>query len=175
MIVWFYSKTCVVFAELANHLKNNSGLNIDVVNYFEDVKDNKMAQSFIIETVKKDILNEDLNEKYKELQASYFGDVAKATEYSCYEWSRIPHFYRPYYVYKYSTGFITACTIAQNILKGDKEYLKKYKNFLSAGSSIPPIELLKTVGVDLTKKQTLQGAFELYKSLLKEFEELTKE
>ena len=124
---------------------------------------------------KKPILVEDLNEKYKELQASYFGDVAKATEYSCYEWSRIPHFYRPYYVYKYSTGFISACTIAQNILKGDKEYLKKYKNFLSAGSSIPPVELLKTVGVDLTKKQTLRGAFELYKSLLKEFEELTKE
>lgn len=124
---------------------------------------------------KKPILVEDLNEKYKQLQNYYFGKNAQATEYSCYEWSRIPHFYRPYYVYKYATGFISACTIAQNILSGDKEYLEKYKNFLSAGSSVPPIELLKTVKVDLTKKQTLMGAFEFYKSLLDEFKELTKE
>ena len=124
---------------------------------------------------KKPLLVEDLNNKYKELQSDYFGKEAKATEYSCYEWSRIPHFYRPYYVYKYSTGFISACTIAQNIMSGDKDYLEKYKRFLSAGSSVPPVELLKTVGVDLTKKQTLQGAFMLYKSLLDEFEELTKE
>lgn len=134
-------------------------------------------EHFVYTTIeqKKPLIVEDLNEKYKELQSYYFGEVAKATEYSCYEWSRIPHFYRPYYVYKYSTGFISACTIAQNILMGDREYLDKYKKFLSSGSSVPPIELLKTVGVDLTKKKTLQGAFDFYKSLLAEFEELTKE
>ena len=54
-------------------------------------------------------------------------------------------------------------------------YLKKYKNFLSSGSSINPVELLKTVDVDITNKKTLESAFKLYKNLLDQFEELTKE
>ncbi len=120
----------------------------------------------------KPIIVESLNEEYEKLQALYFGDGAKATEFSKFEWSRIPHFYRPYYVYKYSTGFISACTIANNILKGDKKYIEKYMNFLKAGSSVKPLDLLKSVDVDLTKKQTLEGAFELYKSLIEQFKAL---
>ncbi len=120
----------------------------------------------------KPLIVEDLNKEYERLQKKYFGDEAKKTKYSKYEWSRIPHFYRPYYVYKYSTGFISACTIAEKIMSGDKKYLEKYKNFLKAGSSVDPIELLKSVDVDLTSKSTFEGAFTLYKSLLDEFEEL---
>lgn len=124
---------------------------------------------------KKPIILEDLNNKYMALQNLYFGKEAKKTKYSKFEWSRIPHFYRPYYVYKYSTGFISACTIANKILSKEEGYIKKYIDFLSAGSSVDPIELLKKVDVDLTKKQTLKGAFSLYESLLNEFENLTKE
>ena len=121
------------------------------------------------------IMIEDLNNKYDELQKTYFGKRAKLTEYSKYEWSRIPHFYRPYYVYKYATGFISACAIASKILSKEEGYLEKYIKFLSAGSSIKPIELLKEVGVDITKKATLNEAFKFYEELLDEFEELTKE
>ena len=124
---------------------------------------------------KKPIILDDLNNKYMALQNLYFGKEAKKTKYSKFEWSRIPHFYRPYYVYKYSTGFISACTIANKILSKEEGYIKKYIDFLSAGSSVDPIELLKKVDVDLTKKQTLKGAFSLYESLLNEFENLTKE
>ncbi len=121
------------------------------------------------------IMIEDLNKKYDELQKTYFGKGAKLTEYSKYEWSRIPHFYRPYYVYKYATGFISACAIASKILSKEEGYLEKYIKFLSAGSSIKPIELLKEVSVDITKKATLNEAFKFYEELLDEFEELTKE
>jgi len=123
----------------------------------------------------KPILVESLNNKWEELQAKYYGKGALKTPYSKYEWSRIPHFYRPYYVYKYSTGFISACTIANKILNQEKGYLDKYIKFLSAGSSIDPITLLKTVDVDITKKETLQGAFKLYDDFVEEFEKLTKE
>ena len=34
-----------------------SDLNIDIVNYFNDVKDNPIAQAFIVETVKKDVMS----------------------------------------------------------------------------------------------------------------------
>ena len=124
---------------------------------------------------KKPIMVEDLNNKYDELQKLYFGEDAKLTEYSKYEWSRITHFYRPYYVYKYATGFISACTIANKILANEEGYIDKYIKFLSAGSSVKPIELLKMVDVDITKKHTLDGAFKLYNELIDEFEELTKE
>ena len=132
---------------------------------------------FVYQTLenKKPLIVEDLNKKYESLQKDYFGPSAKRTKYSKFEWSRVPHFYREYYVYKYSTGFISACIIAQNIMDKKQSYLEKYKNFLSSGSSINPVELLKTVDVDITNKKTLESAFKLYKNLLDQFEELTKE
>ena len=124
---------------------------------------------------KKPLIVENLNSKYESLQKDYFGKQAKRTKYSKYEWSRIPHFYREYYVYKYATGFISACIIAQNIMDKKPGYLNKYKQFLSSGCSKNPIELLKSVDVDITKKETLDSAFKLYKNLLDLFEKLTKE
>ncbi len=120
----------------------------------------------------KTLVADDLNKKYEELQALYFGSVAKKTPFSKYEWSRIPHFYSPYYVYKYATGFISACAIAQRLVSGDKEYVKKYIGFLSAGSSVDPLDLLRGLDVDLEDPSTLQGAFELYGQLLKQYEKL---
>ncbi len=116
-----------------------------------------------------------LNEKYQSLQKLYFGEQAKPTEFSKFEWSRIPHFYSPYYVYKYATGFISASIIAKNIYEQKPGYLEKYLKFLSAGASEYPIDLLKSVEVDLTKPETLSSAFEVYKKYLEEFENLTKE
>lgn len=124
---------------------------------------------------KKPIMVEDLNNKYDELQKIYFGKNAKLTEHSKYEWSRIPHFYRPYYVYKYATGFISACIISRKILNNEEGYKEKYIKFLSAGASVKPIDLLKMVDVDITKKSTLDDAFKFYNELIDEFENLTKE
>ena len=101
-------------------------------------------------------------------------DVIK-TDSAKYEWSRVPHFYSPYYVYKYATGFISACIIAKNLMEKTPGYHEKYMNFLSAGSSVYPVELLKTVDVDLTKEKTLQSAFSLYEKYLNEFKNLIKE
>lgn len=134
-------------------------------------------EHFVISSVENKIplSAETLNEKYAELQHLYFGENAKPTEFSKFEWSRIPHFYSPYYVYKYATGFISASIIAKNIYDQKPGYLEKYLKFLSSGSSIYPIDLLKTVDVDLEKQETLSSAFETYKKYIEEFSELTKE
>ena len=134
-------------------------------------------EHFVISSVENKIplSAETLNEKYAELQNLYFGENAKPTEFSKFEWSRIPHFYSPYYVYKYATGFISASIIAKNIYDQKPGYLEKYLKFLSSGSSIYPIDLLKTVDVDLEKQETLSSAFETYKKYIEEFSELTKE
>ncbi len=134
-------------------------------------------EHFAITTVesKKPLLVEDLNKKYEELQALYFGKDAKSVEEAKFEWSRIPHFYRPYYVYKYATGFIAASIIADKILNEGEPYVKKYLEFLSSGSSEAPLVQLSKLGVDLTKESTIDYGFKLLEKYVKEFEKLTKE
>ncbi len=100
-----------------------------------------------------------LTKKYGELNKFYHGSAVKhCKEIEC-EWMRIPHFYRSYYVFKYSTGLISAITIANRILS-EKGYAEKYlKGFLSAGGSDYPLNILKSVGVDLTTDTPYKTAF----------------
>ena len=73
-----------------------------------------------------------------------------------YEWARIPHFYTPFYVYQYATGFSAAMAISSRILAGDEQALEGYFKFLSGGNSMPPIELLKLCGVDMSTAQPIR-------------------
>ena len=61
-----------------------------------------------------------------------------------------PHFYTPFYVYQYATGFSAAVAISSRIMSGEPGALEGYKKFLSGGCSMKPIELLKLCGVDMS-------------------------
>ena len=98
------------------------------------------------------ITNEELNKKYYDLNKKYYGDACILPEELKYEWSRIPHFYRPYYVFSYSTGLITAITIANKILS-EKDFYKKYIYFLKNGTDKKPVEILKEIGINLTTEK----------------------
>ncbi len=50
-------------------------------------------------------------------------------------WARIPHFYNPFYVYQYATGFSAAAALAQLILKKGAPARDRYLEFLSMGGS----------------------------------------
>lgn len=113
--------------------------------------------------------SEAFNEVYEKLFREYNGDVLEFDEEVKYGWSRIPHFYRPFYVYKYATGFASAIHIAGKLLDGDSEMQKSYSEFLKSGSSDYPLELLKKTGVDLTSPEPLEQALNQFKSLLDEF------
>lgn len=110
----------------------------------------------------------ELNEKYFELNKKYYGSSCKLPEELKYEWSRIPHFYRPYYVYSYSTGMLTGITIASRLLK-ESDFAKKYIEFLSNGTHRPAVEVLKEIGIDLTTTNPFEQAFEFIKSQLDEY------
>lgn len=101
---------------------------------------------------------EDLNKFYYDLNKKYYGEKVKLPDELKYEWARIPHFYRPFYVYKYATGFISALCIVEKILTG-KDYYKKYINFLKSGSSKPVVQLLQDIDVDLTTNEPYDLAF----------------
>lgn len=101
---------------------------------------------------------EDLNDFYYNLNKKYYGNNIILPDELKYEWSRIPHFYRPFYVYKYATGFLSAICIVENILR-DKEYYKKYTNFLKSGSSKDVVQLLRDIDVDLETDEPYKRAF----------------
>lgn len=110
---------------------------------------------------------------YGELNRQYFGpDMVQDPEIDL-EWARIPHFYTPFYVYQYATGFSAAIAIGRKILKGEKDSVEHYKEFLRGGCSMDPIDLLKLCGVDMTEKKTVEEALEVFESCVRKLEELT--
>lgn len=129
-------------------------------------------EGLIHEKVEKDeeVNSEVLNSSYLELVKKYFGEGVEVFDEAKYEWSRIPHFYTPFYVYKYATGMICAINIVQGLKKGTIS-VEDYKAFLSAGCSIAPCDALKLVKIDLTKDKPYRIAFDYIRSLLKTFKE----
>ncbi len=120
------------------------------------------------------LTSDNLSEIYFELVQKYFGNDIIIDEEIKYEWARIPHFYRCFYVYKYATGITAAIVIASNILEKKEGYVEKYIDMLSKGGSLGSLELLKLVDVDLEKEETYEKAFEYFRKNLKELENLIK-
>lgn len=115
---------------------------------------------------------ERLTEIYYELNKKYYGDVVISDEEIGLEWARIPHFYYNYYVYQYATGYSAATTLAQQILDGREGAVDRYIDFLKAGNSDYPIEVLKKAGVDMTSKQPILDALNVFETKLTELETL---
>ena len=114
-----------------------------------------------------------LNEKYLELNRLYFGPDMISDESIAYEWARIPHFFYNYYVFQYATGFSAAVAIANRILKEGETAVRDYKKFLSGGSSMDPISLLKIAGVDMSTPDPINSALELFGELVEELEKIS--
>jgi oligoendopeptidase F len=113
-----------------------------------------------------------LNSIYLKLNKKYYGKSVVSDREISFEWARIPHFYRAFYVYKYSTGIISAIAIAERIFNGGEKEVQEYFNFLSSGCSDKPTELLKLTGVDLLDGDAMEMAFKSFEDALNEFEKL---
>lgn len=113
-----------------------------------------------------------LTEIYYELNKKYYGPAMVSDEEIGLEWARIPHFYYNYYVYQYATGYSAAMALAQQILDEGEPAVKRYIEFLKAGSSDYPIEVLKRAGVDMNSKQPILDALDVFEEKLNEIEKL---
>ena len=118
------------------------------------------------------LTSQNLNNVYYDLVKKYFGEASIIDDLIKYEWARIPHFYRCFYVYKYSTGITAAIVIASKILAGEAGYVERYINMLSQGGAQGSLDLLKSVDVDLEKEETYEIAFNYFRNKLNELEEL---
>ena len=118
------------------------------------------------------LTKENLCDAYYKLNEQYYGEGIVHDKEIAYEWARIPHFYRSFYVYKYSTGIISAISIVKRILAEGDKAVKDYFEFLSGGNSTDPVSILKKAGVDLTTKAPFETAMKEFGDTLDEFEKL---
>ncbi|MDD5921817.1 MAG: M3 family metallopeptidase, partial [Eubacteriales bacterium] len=103
----------------------------------------------------------------------YFGDALSPDPWIQYEWARIPHFYRSFYVYQYATGYSAANAIANRILSEGESAKQDYLRFLTQGTNDDPTELLKIAGVDMTSREPVREAMKTFQNLAEEFDSLT--
>ena len=115
------------------------------------------------------LTKENMSEKYLMLNKKYYGKAIAEDDYIKYEWARIPHFYRAFYVYKYATGIISALAIVDRILSEGQNAIDDYFKFLSSGGSNGPVELLKIAGINLESKKPFISAFKVFDDTLEEF------
>ncbi|WP_167629966.1 oligoendopeptidase F [Listeria valentina] len=113
-----------------------------------------------------------LTEQYFKINKNYYGDSVQYDPEIGYEWSRIPHFYMNYYVYQYATGFSAASALSAKILHEGTPAVEAYLDYLKAGSSDFPIEVLKRAGVDMTSSQVVEDALKVFEERLVELEKL---
>ncbi len=120
------------------------------------------------------LTRESMNRVYLDLNRLYYGRECHVDDWIACEWMRIPHFYRAYYVYVYATGLCAAVTLSRKILLEGENAVRQYREFLSAGCSLPPVEALKLAGVDMSRPEPLQAAMQVFRETLDSFEELTR-
>ncbi len=120
------------------------------------------------------LTSEYLSTHYYELVKKYHGKDVIVDDAIAIEWSRIPHFYTPFYVYQYATGYSAAIALSERILNEGEPAVKDYIRFLSGGSSADPIDLLKIAGIDMSSEKPIEAALDLFSHLIDTFHETLK-
>ncbi|MFH1852443.1 MAG: oligoendopeptidase F [Candidatus Neomarinimicrobiota bacterium] len=115
---------------------------------------------------------ESLNQTYFDVEHKWYGPVAVVDDGYKYNWGRIPHFYRRFYVYKYAISYCASASLVKAVLEGREGAMENYMNFLKSGGSDYSIELLKKAGVDLSTPQPVDDAMEVFGNLITQMEEL---
>jgi oligoendopeptidase F len=123
----------------------------------------------------KPLTGNEISKIYMDILKTYYGydkNVCNLDQNLEMEWAFIPHFYRGFYVYQYSTSFTASVALAEKVKSGDKEALKKYITFLSAGGSDYPIELLKKAGIDMTTNEPFDMTIAFMNRVMDEIEKI---
>ncbi len=112
-----------------------------------------------------------LTDIYGELLADYFGGEVVLDDLLRLECLRIPHFYSPFYVYKYATGISAAIALSEKILSGGEQARDAYLAFLKMGGSKFPLDELKAAGVDMGEKEPVLNAVAHFGEIVRQLKE----
>ena len=188
---YFYSDNAIFVAEIASTV-NEMLLNFYMLNNTDDKEEKKNIINELLDDIKNTIYRqtmfaefeldvhnrcfngealsaEKLNNIYYDLVKKYHGNIVVDEDIK-YEWSRIPHFYTPFYVYQYATGLSIALLISTKISEGDEEMLNKYLTFLKSGSNDYPTKLVEKMGINI--KDAVNSALSTFDKLIEEYRNL---
>jgi oligoendopeptidase F len=112
--------------------------------------------------------------EYRKLLETYFGPEFVLDKELDLEGLRIPHFYGAFYVYKYATGLSAAIALSEKVINGGKPELNAYLNFLKAGCSKWPLDLLRDAGVDMETPGPVDAALGYFDKLVTELDGLLR-
>ena len=119
---------------------------------------------------------DDMNQLMASLFAEGYGaEMAYDRDRVGITWATFGHLYSDYYVYQYITGISGANALARPILAGEPGAAERYLSFLSAGSSIYPLEALRQAGVDLTTPAPIEETFQVLAGLVDQLEDLVNQ
>ena len=113
-----------------------------------------------------------LEDYWLDSNARYYGPALTLDHELAYEWSRIPHYYTPFYVYKYATGYSAATAFATSILNGEPNAVEKYLGFLKSGGCDYSLNILSKAGVDLNTPKPVEVTLQKFAAGVKELKEL---
>ena len=151
-------------------------LNNITTTFFRQTRFAEFEQLVHEKTEKGEALTPDkLSDMYGELYQAYWGPGMTVDEEEKYTWARIPHFYYNFYVYQYATSFAASQALAAKVKEEGQPAIDKYLAFLKAGSSVPPIEVLKMAGVDMTSPDPILEVVKKMDELLDQMEQLLNE
>lgn len=185
---YYYSDNAIFVAEIASTVnetllnlymldKENEKMKKLIINeLLDDIKNTIYRQTMFAEfelTIHnmsfngETLNNEKLNNIYYDLIKKYHGENVICDEYIKYEWSRIPHFYTPFYVYQYATGLSIAISIATRIYNGDAEMKDKYLEFLKSGSNDYPTNLVSKMSINIS--ESVNSALNTFNDLIEKY------
>lgn len=139
---------------LMNHLDGIKGTVFRQTQFAEfELRMHEMAEK------REPLTGDTFTQLYGDILRDYYGHeqgICEIDDLYALEWAYIPHFYYNFYVYQYSTSFTAATALAEAVFSGEEGAVQRYLDFISAGGSDYPIEILKQAGVDMTTSEPFQ-------------------
>ena len=116
---------------------------------------------------------EQLGEIYQSKLQPMFGDALTLTDEHKVWWSYVSHFmHTPGYVYAYAFGNLLALSVYHRYLEQGPEFVDAYLDFLAAGGSTRPDELVRKLGMDITDPGFWDAGLTILEGMVSEVERL---
>ncbi|HEY2433914.1 MAG TPA: oligoendopeptidase F [Vicinamibacterales bacterium] len=155
---------------LGNYLENAKGTVFRQTQFAEfELRIHEMAEKG------EPLTGDALDALYLQIVRKYYGHdkgICIVDDEVRHEWAFIPHFYLDFYVFQYATSFTASAALSEKVLEGDAGATRRYLNFLSAGGSKYPIDLLKDAGVDMTTGEPLALTLQKVNRVMDEMERI---
>ncbi|HEX2682125.1 MAG TPA: M3 family oligoendopeptidase, partial [Candidatus Dormibacteraeota bacterium] len=120
-----------------------------------------------------ELSTDELGEIFQSKLQAMFGDALTLTEEHKVWWSYVGHFlHTPGYVYAYAFGNLLALSVYHRYLEQGRSFVDSYLDFLAAGGSTRPDELVRSIGMDITDPAFWDSGLKILDGMVSEVERL---